>query len=241
MRKTLLLLIAAAVVLSACSVRSTPVRTLAAVVPAAGLSTVVLTSSIGVVVFQPSPDASIHVSVGLMSQHTSFLGLFTSSRGEKAALAAVLSHALSQGTLTLGMQYPGGEDTSAISEHWTIELPASLSVHAQVSTGELNVSGISGGVDATLNVGKVALDLPGGPVKVSMDVGKVNAAVHSLDYGDVTLNANVGKTTLTVDGAAVGTQQKSGTSDSLAWKGSGKNAINMRVNVGKLDVALMKN
>lgn len=241
MRRTLLLLIVAAVVLSACTVRSAPVRTLTALLPATGVSNVALTASVGVVTFKPSPDDNVHVSVGLMSQHTSFFGLFTSSRGEKAAMAAALSHALASGTLTLGIQYPGSVDTSGISEHWTIEVPASLSIHARVSTGELNVSGISGGVDATLNVGKVAVEVPGGPLKITMDVGKVSATVHSLDYADVTLSANVGKAALTVEGDSAGTHQKSGASDSLAWKGSGKNVINMRVNVGELDVALTKN
>lgn len=137
------------------------------------------------------------------------------------------------------MQYAAGADTSAISEHWTVAMPASLAIHVHVATGELNVNGVAGGVDGTVDVGKVDLDIPGGPLKIDANVGKIAATVHSLDYGSVELTTNVGKSALSVDGAAAGSHQKSGARDALTWTGKGKNSINLQVNVGKVDVVLL--
>lgn len=240
MRTTAPVLAVLLVVLSGCSVQRAPLRTVSALIPATGASVVSLTANVGIVKFIPSTDGAVHVSVELVPSHYKFFGLIADTGSEDAAKAATVTHSLTGSTLALAIQYPSAANGSGISEHWTVALPPKLAVQAHVATGELDVTGVSGGVDATLDVGKVGLEVPGGPVKVVMNVGKVDAMIHSLDYGEVTLNTNVGKSTLSVDGAAVGNAEQEGTKSSLSWKGSGANLINMQVNVGKLDVALSK-
>ncbi|MGH8306711.1 MAG: hypothetical protein ACRER0_00405 [Gammaproteobacteria bacterium] len=224
--------------LAACSVQQQPIRTVETVLPAAGVSVLDVTANIGKVSITPSSDVKVHVSVSLLSS-SSFFGLFTNTDSVNAARGASLNHTLDKGTLKLGMQYPADSDDSGVNEHWTIALPAGVHVSSHLSIGEIDVKGISGGVDANLNVGKVLLDVPGGPLKITANVGKIQATVHSLNYSDVTLSANVGKTALTVDGVSVGDHQKAGAGDTLSFKGGGKDTINLQVNTGKVDVALL--
>ncbi|MGH8398450.1 MAG: hypothetical protein ACRETA_09435 [Gammaproteobacteria bacterium] len=197
-----------------------------------------MTANVGKVSITPSSDDKVHVSVSLMPSN-SFFGLFTNQDSVNAARGASLSHALDNGTLKLRMQYPSKDDDSGVSEHWTIAVPVSVHINSHLSIGEMAVKGISGGVDANLNVGKVLLDVPGGPLKITANVGKIQATAHSLNYSDVTLSANVGKIVLTVDGVSVGDHQASGAGDALSFKGGGKDTINLQVNTGKIDVALL--
>ncbi|MGA9852414.1 MAG: hypothetical protein WBR15_05725 [Gammaproteobacteria bacterium] len=224
--------------LAACSVQQRPVRTLETVLSATGVSVLNLTVNIGEVTITPSSDSNVHVSVGLAPSNN-FFGLFTDSNSENAARGASLGHALNNGTLKLGVQYPANADASGISEHWIVAVPASVHINSHVSIGKLDVSGITGGVEADMNVGKVQLDVPGGVLKITTNVGKIQAVAHTLNYSDVTLGASVGSTTLTVDGVPMGTHQKAGAGDTLNYKGGGKDTINLQVNTGKVDVTLL--
>ena len=224
--------------LSACSIQQPPLRTLTAVIPAVDITAVALQTNVGEITLSPSSDANIHLSVSL-EPSSRFLGLFTPRDSESAVRAATLGHTLTNGTLTLRMQYPTDSENSGVSEHWVVALPASMHVSSRVSVGSLSVSGMAGGVEADMNVGKVQLDVPGGALKLTVNVGKIQASIHSLNYGEVTLVSDVGNSLLTVDGVTVGDRQKSGAGESVSWKGGGKNAINMQVNTGKLSVALV--
>lgn len=234
MRRLVLMLVL--VVIAGCSSRG-PVRTLEAVVPANGASTLDLTANIGAVDITPSPDANVHVSIAFQPP-TSFFGLFISNASLRAIQAASLSHSLEQGTLKLTAQYPANADANGVNEHWSVAMPASLHFNSHLSIGKINASGIAGGVEADLNVGKVQLDVPGGPLKITANVGKIQATVHSVDYGDVNLGANVGEVALSVNGSPAGEHQKVGAGDSLSYKGGGKNTISLQVNTGKVALDL---
>ncbi|MGH8282992.1 MAG: hypothetical protein ACRESE_04015 [Gammaproteobacteria bacterium] len=224
--------------LTACSVQQQPLRTVETVLPAAGVSALDVTANIGKLSITPSSDAKVHVSVNLLPS-SNFFGLVTNTDSVNAARGASLNHTLDNGTLKLSMQYPADSDDSGVNEHWTIALPASVHINSHLSIGDLDVNGITGGVDANMNIGKVLLDVPGGPLKITANVGKIRATAHSLNYSAVTLSANVGKTALTVDGVSVGDHQTSGAGDALSFKGGGKDTINLQVNTGKIDLALL--
>jgi len=222
--------------LTACSLQEKPVRTLEAVVPATGISTLALGVNIGAVTITPSTDADVHVSVGLKPSN-SFLGIF-SMGGEDAIKGAVINQVSTNGALKLSLQYPANTDASGVNEYWTLAVPVGMHISSDINVGKLQVSGVTGGVEANLNVGKVVLDLPSGPMKVSINVGKINAQAASLNYAQVTLGADVGDAQLLINGVSAGNLEKSSTGTHVNYRGHGQDAISLTVNTGKAALAL---
>jgi hypothetical protein len=223
--------------LAACSVQQQEIRVPALVLPAAGVTRLSMDVNLGNITITPSTDGQVHVTLSLKPS-TSFFGLLTDSSSLAAARQAAIGHALSNGTLTLGVQFPANTEAGGIGEQWNVALPPPTAVTGHVNVGELNVSGIAGGVQADLSVGKVQLDVPGGPLKVTADVGKIQATVRSLDYSDVALGSSVGKVSLTVDGVNAGNLQKTGAGENLNYKMNGKSSINLQVTTGSVRLAL---
>ncbi|MDE2070385.1 MAG: hypothetical protein KGJ04_03855 [Gammaproteobacteria bacterium] len=224
--------------LAACSVQQQEISVPSLVMPATGVTRLNMNVNVGVVTITPSSDGQVHVALSLKPS-SSFFGLLTNSANLAAAQHATVNHALSNGSLTLGVQYPANTDTSNISEHWNVALPPAVTVTGHVNVGELNVSGIAGGVDAGLNVGAVHLDVPGGELRVSANVGKVQATVRSLDYSDIALGAGVGEAGLTVEGVRAGDVHKTGAGENLNYKLNGKNSISLQVTTGSVKLALL--
>ena len=224
--------------LAACSVQQQEISVPALVLPAAGVMRLRMEVNLGSVTITPSADAQVHVSLSLKPS-SSFFGLLTDSASLAAARQAAIRHALSNGTLTLGVQYPANAQTGGTGEKWIVALPPATAVTGHVNVGELKVSGIAGGVQADMSVGKVQLDVPGGPLKVTADVGKIEATVRSLDYSDVALESSVGKVLLTVDGVNTGNLQKTGAGENLDYKMNGKRSINLQVTTGTVKLALL--
>ncbi|MGH8279283.1 MAG: hypothetical protein ACRETQ_06935 [Gammaproteobacteria bacterium] len=237
--RRLLIVLAAVVWLSACSVKQQTLRTLDTTVPAAGIAIVSVAANAGRVSFEPSQDGRIHVHVELVPTRFQFFGIITDSNSVNAAKAAKLSQSTDQGNLKLNVLYPGNGDSHGVGEHWTVDLPSSLHVAVTLAAGDIKVTGIAGGVQADINTGKATLDVPGGSLKIEDDIGKVTATVHSLNYSEATLAAGVGSAALTVDGVPVGKQKKSGAGRAIEWKSGGKDSIDIQVHVGKLSVALL--
>lgn len=224
--------------LGACSVQQQEISVPAATLPANGVTRLAMNINVGTVTVTPSNDGQVHATLSLKPS-SSFFGLLTNSASQAAAQHAVISHVLNNGTLTLGVQYPANADTDNISEVWNVAVPPGTQINGQVNVGVLSITGISGGVQAELNVGKVRLDVPGGPLKITADVGSIDATVRSLDYSNVTLDSNVGKTSLTVDGVAAGNPQRTGAGENLSYTMNGKNAINLQVSTGSVKLVLL--
>ncbi|MDE2024058.1 MAG: hypothetical protein KGJ18_07605 [Gammaproteobacteria bacterium] len=224
--------------LAACSVQEQEISIPAQVLPAAGVARLNLDVNVGRVSVTPSTDGQMHVALSLKPS-TSFFGMFTSGTSLAAVQHAAITHSLDNGVLTLGVQYPAHTDSSNISEHWNVALPAAAAITGHVNVGDLNISGIAGGVDADLNVGAVHLDVPGGPLKVSANVGKIQATVHSLDYADIALGAGVGEAGLTVEGVSAGDMHKTGAGQNLSYRLNGSNSINLQVTTGSVKLALL--
>ncbi|HET7921609.1 MAG TPA: hypothetical protein VFM15_02525 [Gammaproteobacteria bacterium] len=223
--------------LAACTQQNT-VRTLEATLPASGASSLLTQTNIGSVTIKPSPDAEVHISVGLRPSSNFLWGLIAHHDTPDTIKAASLAHNLNDHTLELSVQYPEGADTGGVNETWTVAVPATFGVMSHINIGKLHVTGTSGGVAAQINIGKVALDVPGGPLDVTINVGKIAAQAHTLAYGDVALAANVGNTSLTVDGLSVGDAQKEGAGSQMSYHGKGSDTINLKVNTGKATLAL---
>ncbi|HVC29231.1 MAG TPA: hypothetical protein VNF48_06720, partial [Gammaproteobacteria bacterium] len=137
--------------LAACSVQEKPARTLEAVASAKGISNLALGVNIGAVTITPSTDSEVHVSVGLKPSN-SFLGIF-SMGGQDAIKGAVIKQTSSNGALKLSLQYPTNTDASGVNEYWTLAVPVGMHISSDINVGKLQVSGVTGGVEANLNVG----------------------------------------------------------------------------------------
>jgi hypothetical protein len=222
--------------LTACTIQEKPVRTLEAVVPATGITTLALGVNIGAVVVTSSTDSQLHVSVGLRPSN-SFFGIF-SMGGEDAIKGAAISQSSSDGVLKLSLQYPANTDASGVNEYWTLAVPVGMHISSDINVGKLEVNGTTGGVEANLNVGKVALDLPSGAIKVAINVGKINAVAHTLNYATVSLGASVGDVQLQVNGVSAGDHEKAGAGNHITYHGHGQEAISLTVNTGKVVLAL---
>ncbi|MGH8293078.1 MAG: hypothetical protein ACRESA_06340 [Gammaproteobacteria bacterium] len=224
--------------LAGCSLQQQDVSVPALTLPAAGVARLNMNVNRGKLTINPSSDGQIHVSLSL-EPSTGFFGLVAKSASLTAAQHATVSHALNSGSLTLGVQYPADAEVGDIAEHWTVALPLAVAVTGRMNVGELNVSGVAGGVDAGLNVGAVRLDVPGGPLKVSVNVGGIQATAHSLDYSDIALGAGVGGAGLAVEGVSAGDVHKSGAGENLSYKLNGKNSIRLQVTTGSVKLALL--
>jgi hypothetical protein len=222
--------------LYACSIQEKPVRTLEAMIPATGITTLAMGVNIGSVVVTPSTDSRVHVSVGLRPSN-SFFGIF-SMGGEDAIKAAVINQVSSNGTLRLNLQYPTNTDASGINEYWALAVPAGMHISSDINVGKLEVNGTTGGVEANLNVGKATLDLSSGAIKISINVGKINAMAHTLNYASVKLGADVGDAQLLINGMPAGNTDKSGGGAHVSYQGHGQDAISLTVNTGKVALAL---
>lgn len=235
MRRLVVLL--SLLLLAACSVQQ-EISVPAQVLPAAGVTGLNLNVNVGRVTITHSTDGQVHVSLSLKPS-TSFFGIFTSGANIAAVQKATITHSLDNGVLTLGVQYPANTDSSNISEHWSVALPPAAALTAHVNVGDLNISGIAGGVDVSMNVGKVQLDVPGGALKVSANVGSIQATARSLDYSDIALGAGVGEAGLTVEGVSAGAAHKSGAGENLNYKLNGKNSVSLQVTTGSVKLALL--
>jgi hypothetical protein len=213
-------------------------RTLEATLSAEGAATLITHADIGSVTVTPSTDANVHVSVKLEPSNNFFWDIFTHDKAPEAIRAATITHTLDRGALDFSVQYPPDVGADSINELWSIAVPAKLHVKSHINIGKLEVTGIGGGVEAQMNIGKVMLDVPGGPLDVSINVGKITAQAHTINYGAVTLAANIGDTRLTVDGMSVGDAQKQGTGSQMNYQGKGSDAISLKTNTGKVSLAL---
>jgi hypothetical protein len=222
--------------LTACTIQDKPVRTLEAVLPATGISTLTLGVNIGAIVVTPSTDSQVHVSVGLKPSN-SFFGIF-SKGGEDAIKAAVINKVSSNGILKLNLHYPANTDASGVNEYWALAVPVGMHISSNINVGKLEVSGIAGGIEANLNVGKVTLDLPGGAMKISINVGKINAQAQTLNYASASLGADVGDAQLLINGMPAGNTEKSGGGAHVSYQGHGQDTISLTVNTGKVALAL---
>jgi hypothetical protein len=233
----IVILLLLAVPLAACS-PSRETRTLETSLPPGNATTLMTHANIGSVVVTASSDSTVHASVKLLPSNNFFWDLFTQNKAPKAIREARLTHTLDSGVLDFSVQYPPDSDSNAINEEWTIAVPANVRVKSHVNIGKLSVTGIGGGVDAQMNIGKVILNVPQGPLGVTVNVGKIEAQSGTAKYGTIELSTNVGEAHLTLDGAKVGNQSKQGAGNAIDYQGKGSDAIRLKVNTGKVTLAL---
>ena len=126
-----------------------------------------------------------------------------------------------------------------IEEDWSITVPSRLETKVNANVGDVEITGVTGGCDAQINVGGLRIDVPEGSIRAVTNVGDVTVRTSTRSYGDVEVSANVGDARLVVNGNRINSRERRyGPGGRLSVDGSGKDRIDVRASVGDADVSI---
>src|SRR5690348_9162792 len=139
-------------------------RTLNADIPAAGVKDLKLHVGVGEVHVSASNDDRVHVQVTLRQKEQEFLWFFHwVSKGTAADIAAAsIAQDREGGSLSVSLNYRDKSDSDQLKQEWEVQIPVRLALETDMKVGELNIRDVAGGVDATLNVGELDVQVPRG-------------------------------------------------------------------------------
>jgi hypothetical protein len=127
------------------------------------------------------------------------------------------------------------------AEHWTIFVPAGISVVATAEVANLPIEGIAGDAIGTVDVGKVDItNARASAIARVRSVGDASAESATDSYAEAVAKADVGKTELTIDGHRVDVRRAPGPGGRIGMKGSGKDRVIAETGVGDARVTLTR-
>lgn len=216
-------------------------RTLTATVPAASLKTLFITAGVGELRVTPSSDDAVHIQVTLQQKSRQVLWFFhwQSRATAREIQSATIQTRQSGGQLNVALGTTGKLDTNQVKQNWLVQVPARLALALDMKVGQVNINGIAGGLDLNLNVGEIDMDTPRGPMSARVNVGQISATSASTQPGPINLSSDIGEAALFRDSKAVRNRGRhTGLGRSIHVAGSGPDTMNLRVNVGEVDLHL---
>jgi len=193
---------------------------------AAGVSRVSLHGGVARVTVGPSADDSVHVVVSLRSTDQERLR-------EKCIPGARLERNITDGSLALRLSQSGREKCG---ETWNVSVPARLFVALEFTNADVDLSGIRGGVIASVSgTGNVTASVDSAPASVTMGVGDVRVVATRTAVGELVLKSEVGRAELTLHGVRV-PAVKRGSSSQIETRGTGHHDIRLRTRVGNVSL-----
>jgi len=161
--------------------------------------------------------------------------LFSRRRGDPDR--AELRHDTRGETLAFDIRYDGDRD--GIEEEWDFRVPARLAARLHLSVGDIDVRGLSGGLELKVNVGDIRADIPEGSVTADVNVGDIRIVTASRSLDRARLEANVGGTRIEgADSGVVRRSRRYGPGDSASFDGNGRDRIRLEVNVGEASLRI---
>ena len=133
------------------------------------------------------------------------------------------------------------KDKLRCAEHWTIMVPAGISVVATADVANLSIAGIQADVIGTVDVGKITItDAGSSAIARVRSVGDASVESTTSSYAEAVASADVGKTDLTIDGARVDVKRSPGPGGRIGLKGNGKDRVIAETGVGDAKVTLTR-
>jgi hypothetical protein len=127
------------------------------------------------------------------------------------------------------------------AEHWTIMVPAGMSVVARAEVANLRIDGITSDVIGTVDVGNVTITEAGSSAIARVrSVGDATAESRTSSYAEAVAKADVGDADLTIDGHRVDVRRSPGPGGRIGMKGSGKDRVIAETGVGDARVTLTR-
>jgi hypothetical protein len=106
------------------------------------------------------------------------------------------------------------------------------------NVGGVEIYGISGGCEAELNVGDLKIDVPGGNIRATTNVGEVTVRSATQSIANVDVDASVGDTRLIVNGLRIPNEKRYGPGSRVNTDGNGKDRIRVSASVGDAEVTI---
>ncbi len=199
--------------------------------PAKGIRTLSLDTGVGDVTVTTGDGDEIVARVTLKPRRGGFPFFGSSSKGRRQVEAARLEARQSGELLELGIA--GGGKDRRFEENWEVTVPSRLALDLDIGVGDVQVTGVSGGVTVDGGVGDIEIEVPGGNITVDAGVVDVRISIPADAVDIVELDGGVGDCTIhTPDGVVRG---KSLGCDA-SWRGRGTASIDVDSGVGDVDI-----
>lgn len=221
--------------------QATMQRTLQTTTSAENMSRVTLNVGVGQLKVTTSADDKVHVQVKLEQKSQNFLWFFhwMSNSTAKEIEQVTLQQQQQQDGIAYSLKYPGHLDEGDVKQNWEVQLPAKLAVKIQMGVGQLDITGITGGVDVDLNVGEVTLNTPRGPIQAKVNVGQINATSASTQTGNIKLSTSIGDARVRMPGGINHDDvHHNGLGRSIEIAGKGPDGMTLEVNIGEADLKI---
>jgi hypothetical protein len=213
-------------------------NSLQAVVPASGISRLEIVGGDGNVTIAASASDQIELAVDLASNPP--IGVFVGKRVGDAAQTTLDSS--TQGTtMTAHLRGAIGD---GLTERWTVRVPARLAADVSMHRGQIDITGIEGGVRARADSGighesgAIRVDVPRGSLDLSLGVGTIDARAGETPRGGIDVRSRVGRASLSVDGHSIVAGREPGPGERVRLTGEGSDDIVVRVSVGDAHVRI---
>lgn len=175
------------------------------------------------------PEIRVEVTLAPRTEGTA---IDDPSRIAAAIKAATLERVQGEGNVRFAVVYPLTITYGTVEERWHIEAPVSIGARVQMAVGDLRVEDIRGGVDLTLGIGDIGIDVPGGDMRANLSVGNIVATTSAADPGRVMLTTNVGRVNMKHMGQTVPPGRVAGPGSRLSLSGDGRDWLILSSDVG---------
>jgi hypothetical protein len=206
-------------------------RTLSVDVEAAGLQSIDLRASDGTVDVVGTDEDRIRISTEISTPvQKRRWGGFPADLSR-----ADLMTGRSGDVFTACVRVPGNDP---MVERWTVRVPRRFRVILDANDSAVEVSDVSGGVNARANAGlgsapgSIRVNVPGGRLDLSLHVGEIHAQTSSASRGPVDVQSGVGDARVTLAGRNIVSPRAPGPGHRLRLSDAGPDAVKLRVGVG---------
>jgi len=164
-------------------------------------------------------------------------GIFSSKRqAERDVEAATLDATVKRERIILRIDAPDDDDDRRFEEQWIIDVPPHLMVKLEHGVGDVEIRGVTAGVELDSGVGDVEVVVTEGDVNVDLGVGTAIVRAPASAYGAAEAAGGVGNARLTVQGEKI--EGGGFVSKAASWSGNGSYRIEVAVGVGDAVIEL---